>query len=152
MRQGVFYGYTRTEENTTEKGGIAIKAPFILAYNLSPEREKEILKLASLHKLRLQIIPKEEHGQLLSALIGLDEKQIAPENDTFDDEMLVFCFVSGEVLNAFLSSFTRYRVERVRLKAMLTDTNQHWNGVQLHKELSAEDAWFKAHQAPKHEQ
>lgn len=102
--------------------------------------------------MRLQTVPKEDQGQKLSALTSLSERAEAPAIETFDDEMLVFCFVSRQQLNDFLNAFSQRRIERVRLKAMLTETNSQWDAGQLHRELCEEDAWFKANKGPKHEQ
>lgn len=152
LRVNVKNGYTPVIEATKRKGGIAIRAPSILAYNLAPEREKEILRLAMLHKMRLQSVPKADQNQKLSALTGLSERQEAPAGETFDDELLVFCFLTSQQLNDFLSAFGRHGIARVRLKAVLTETNSQWDAVQLHRELSEEDAWFKANKGPRHEQ
>ena len=152
MRETPETGYTHMDQATHGKEGIFIKAPSILAYNLSPEREKELLRLAMLHKLRLQTVSKEDQSQKLAALIGLADRREEAAVQPFDDELLVFCFLSRQQLGDFLNAFGQHRIDRVRLKAVLTETNSRWNAVQLHRELKEEDAWFKANKGPKHGQ
>ncbi len=124
-----------------------------MVYNLSPEREKQIKMLCVINGIRCRVVEKHEFSQPLAALAGLEDA--TPPSHTgedFQDEMMVLCFFPNEKVPAFLNAFRQKGYKPVRLKAVLTETNSRWDSVALHKELSEEDAWFKANKAPVHSQ
>ena len=51
--------------------------------------------------------------------------------------MVLKGFTDGQ-LNDMLRAFRRERLEKVNLKAVLTDTNREWNSLELYEELKRE--------------
>lgn len=143
-------GYNHRDKKELE--GIIIK-PVVLAYNLSPEREKQVKMLCVTNGIRCRMVDKQEYSQPLAALAGLEELNNLPhEGEDFQDEMMVLCFFPNEKVSAFLNAFRQKGYKPVRLKAVLTETNSRWESVALNKELNEEDAWFKANKGPMHSQ
>ena len=54
--------------------------------------------------------------------------------------MLVLCGFSQPMVNTFLSLLKASRLPVIPLKAVLTETNQGWNSLELHEELKKEHA------------
>lgn len=114
--------------------------PTVLLYNLDGEKGSKIRVACMYHKLKLRPVQPEEYGQTLETLLGLSPAtEPAAEAAPITDEMLVFCGVDGQQLNAFLQTLRSQKLG-VALKAVLTETNRSWSSNALHAELLEEHA------------
>ena len=124
--------------------------PVLLLCNIGGERLDAVNITASRMGLTVKELTADEFGVVIGFPAGLegftDEKQAAQES--FDEEMLIMCGLSGGEMNALLDALRRENVN-IPLKAVLTETNAKWSSARLYKELSAERDMFKAIAAKK---
>lgn len=111
----------------------------VLSYNF-PAKHLAKLRMAAM-KLSVKVRPveKREYLQSLGSFTGqLGSFDSVYDGDGFQDPMLVLCGFSQPMVNAFLSLLKTSRLPAVSLKAVLTETNQGWNSLELHEELKKE--------------
>ena len=114
----------------------------ILAYNF-PAKHLAKLRMAAM-KLGVKVRPveKREYLQSLGSFAGsLGTFESVYDGENFPELMLVLCGFSQPMVNAFLSLLKASRLPAVPLKAVLTETNQGWNSLELHEELQKERPW-----------
>ena len=124
----------------------------ILAYNF-PAKHLAKLRMAAM-KLGVKVRPveKREYLQSLGSFVGtLGSFEIVYDGENFPELMLVLCGFSQPMVNAFLSLLRASRLPAVPLKAVLTETNQGWNSLELHEELQKEHEALQSGK-PLHEQ
>ena len=116
-----------------------MKQPVLLCYNLSGEKMQKIRLAAMRLKIRVRPVAKEEYGQTLAALCGMEETTDAAYGGAgFEDEMLVMANFQTAMMNTFLGLFRRMGIAPVALKAILTPTNAQWDSEKLHAEIASE--------------
>ena len=125
-----------------------MKSPVLLLYNLSGEKASKIAFAAMRNGVRLRPVSPSEYGCSLGFLCGLEtaaqsdqpDEALTPNAPTapFRDEMLVMAFFSDAQISAFLGTLRRLKAPSVALKAILTDTNQAWDSLELNRQLSME--------------
>lgn len=117
--------------------------PVILFYNLDNATGRKLKFLCLKYKIRIKNVRKDQYSQTLNSLLS-DKSTSAPADFTsdaakdFSDEMLVFCGVTGQMLDSFLGEFSKNKIPRIALKAVLTKQNATWDSCRLHTELTAE--------------
>ena len=124
----------------------------VLAYNF-PAKHLSKLRMAAM-KLGVKVRPveKREYLQSLGSFTGsLGTFDSVYDGENFPEPMLVLCGFSQPMVNAFLSLLKSSRLPSIALKAILTETNQGWNSLELHDELKKEHEALK-HGAPLHDQ
>lgn len=116
-----------------------MKQAVLLCYNLAPEKAQKIRLAAMRLKIRVHPVAKEEYGQTLAALCGMEETTDAAYGGAgFEDEMLVMANFPAAMMNTFLGLFRRMGIAPVALKAILTPTNAQWDSEKLHAEIASE--------------
>ena len=116
-----------------------MKQAVLLCYNLAPEKAQKIRLAAMRLKIRVRPVAKEEYGQTLAALCGMEETTDAAYGRAgFEDEMLVMANFQTAMMNTFLGLFRRMGIAPVALKAILTPTNAQWDSEKLHAEIASE--------------
>lgn len=116
-----------------------MKQAVLLCYNLAPEKAQKIRLAAMRLKIRVRPVAKEEYGQTLTALCGMEETTDAAYGGAgFEDEMLVMANFPAAMMNTFLGLFRRMGIAPVALKAILTPTNAQWDSEKLHAEIASE--------------
>ena len=116
-----------------------MKQAVLLCYNLAPEKAQKIRLAAMRLKIRVRPVAKEEYGQTLAALCGMEETTDAAYSGAgFEDEMLVMANFPAAMMNTFLGLFRRMGIAPVALKAILTPTNAQWDSEKLHAEIASE--------------
>ena len=116
-----------------------MKQAVLLCYNLAPEKGQKIRLAAMRLKIRVRPVAKEEYGQTLAALCGMEETTDAAYGGSgFEDEMLVMANFPAAMMNTFLGLFRRMGIAPVALKAILTPTNAQWDSEKLHTEIASE--------------
>lgn len=119
----------------------------VLLYNFADEYRKKQMTgmLTSLH-LVVKNIPRQEYEKPIGYLAGISG--VLPlgnvyEGEELPGEMMVFAGLSGEQIDKVLIGFREKGLKKVDYKAVLTPTNQYWNGLQLFEELKREHESFK---------
>ena len=114
--------------------------PMILVFNIPADKLSK-LRFTCM-RLGIQVCPVDaaDYGQTIGALCGMADRTDAPApEETFTEDMLVMANFTQQLANRLLSALKQGRLP-IRLKAVVTPTNAHWNPVALHKELTAERA------------
>lgn len=123
----------------------------ILLYNLKTDKIKNTIKMICVSQgIRIRTVEPEQYGIPVGILAGgtakqqeeYQEKSELPE--AFEDEMLVFAFLTNKKLDHFLTALRKHKVPRIGLKAVLTEHNAVWNSVTLHDELCKEEKAMRA--------
>lgn len=115
--------------------------PTILMFNITDKtRYDGVIKAALPLRVKIKKVDREEYLQPIGYLVG--NKDIDPTLEKYEgpelgDEMLLFSDLAGNKLNQLLISLKKSAV-RINLKAVLTESNQKWNTIQLYEELTKE--------------
>ncbi len=90
--------------------------------------------------IRIKNISQEQMGQSVGYLAGFDgfEEQDAVECSLVEEELLVMKNFSNSRLDELLMNLRRAGVEKIALKAVITDTNCKWKLYDLYQELIKE--------------
>lgn len=114
----------------------------VLLYEIDGrEREKKLKLILVKLGIRIKLVQKEEYLEPLSYLAKLKESESRKEKyegEPLGEEMMVLVGFSSGRIDAFLSEIRKARLDRVDLKAVLTDYNKEWNSLELYKELKEE--------------
>ena len=92
----------------------------------------------------VELVLRAMAGENLNVTAPADGKDPSAKEESFTDEMLVFCGFSSDDLDAFLQGYKMTGIPRVELKAVLTQYNADWTPMKLCEELKKErDAFEK---------
>jgi hypothetical protein len=114
----------------------------VLLFNFTDKsRLDKILRAALLLKIRIKKVSREDYLQPMGYLAG--KKDIAPVEEKYDgsqleDEMLLMADMTNSQIDGLLQTFRKVGIS-IKLKAVLTENNQHWNALELFKELKSEN-------------
>ena len=129
-----------------------MKPPVLLCYHLGEEHRNQIRLLCMRLKIRVRMVEESEYGQTLAALCGLEPLTPAPDAMIpFDSEMLVLANFTPDLISLFLNGFKQAGIAPVQLKAVLTETNKHWDAFTLYDQLKAEHEALANGQPPAHD-
>ncbi len=106
-------------------------------YNIEKKKSIEIKNICRKLLISYKEVDASEYGQSIEYLLGLSDNAETNTGNDFSGEMLLMADFNDGFLNIFLS-LLRKRKAAVELKALLTDTNRHFNSYELFNELSAE--------------
>lgn len=115
--------------------------PQALFFNLPRDaRCEKIERFLQSKGVSVRHIPPADHGHPIGFLLGLPGYEAAAARSFFGfgEEMLLMSGFDRSLLNELLTFFSREKLRRIELKAMLTPTNAGWSAVELHSRLSAE--------------
>ena len=96
--------------------------------------------------IRFKSVGQEDYHQPLGALLGIEGvelKEAKADNEPMAEEMLLLHGFGADKLQKFLTALQRVGVGRIDLKAMLTENNRTWSGLDLYEELCKERDAFK---------
>lgn len=116
--------------------------PTVLLYNFNDgDRNKQITLALMPLGFRLKKVGKEDYNQPLGYLAGL--KEVSPveghyTGDELGGEMLIMVGMNSGQIDSLLQAFRKNGIPKVKCKAVLTSTNQHWNAIDLYDELKRE--------------
>jgi len=115
--------------------------PTVLLYRVEETKRNAIGAVCARLQIRLRSVPAEAYGQPLETVLGLSDAALPPEEGGVSEEMLVMAGFSSPLMDSFLSALRQSRVS-LPLKAALTQTNRHWSGAALYRELCREREAF----------
>ncbi len=114
----------------------------------SPAGNKNATKLKGVlvqMGIRIRNVSEDQLGETIGALLGLEgfkEEEHAKENidvaETIDQEVLVMHNFSGSRLDELLLGMRRAKVQKIDLKAIVTENNVGWSFYHLYEEIGAE--------------
>lgn len=113
----------------------------VLLYGFTDTAKGEKVK-AALKKMGIDYrdIPLEDYYQpigLLAGISGFQREERKYNGSGFPDEMMVMHLSSSQI-DTLLARFRQEGIERIHLKAMVTEFNRSWNSLQLYLELYKE--------------
>ena len=120
----------------------------VLVYNMEGGNKGRMVKLICMQMgIRIKVVDKSQYMKPIGELAGLKEitgqgQDESYEGEGFTDEMLIMCGLTGSRIDQLLDSFRRQKLERIALKAVLTEHNKTWNSIQLHDELCREHEYM----------
>lgn len=120
----------------------------VLLYNLDEGEKARKIKMVLLKmKVKVRKVSKEQYLEPVGFLAGNKEMVSSGEiyeGEGFSEEMLVMKgFTSGRI-DLLLREFRKTGIEKINLKAIVTEYNQKWNSIELYQELKAEHEMMHA--------
>lgn len=114
----------------------------VLLYEINgKDREKKLKLILVKLGIRIKLVQKEEYLETLVYLAKIKGSESVKEKydgELLGDEMMVLVGFSSGRIDALLSEIRKAKLDRINLKAVLTDYNKGWNSIQLYKELREE--------------
>ncbi|WP_432626843.1 DUF3783 domain-containing protein [Brotaphodocola sp.] len=114
----------------------------------SPEGNKNAAKLKGVlvrMGVRIRNVSEEQFGDTLGSLIGLEgfEARESAEKSgeavgAIEREVLVMHNFSGNRIDELLLAMRRANVQKIDLKAIVTESNVNWSFYHLYEEIGAE--------------
>ena len=121
-----------------------------LLYNFTGKKAEMTKMVCMMMNIRFKSVGQEDYHQPLGALLGIEGvelKEAKNDNAPMAEEMLLLHGFGADKLQKFLTALQRVGVGRIDLKAMLTETNSTWSGLDLYDELCQERDYFKQKKA-----
>ncbi|HWT26785.1 MAG TPA: DUF3783 domain-containing protein [Mobilitalea sp.] len=118
----------------------------VLLFNIYEKERCESITRALLPLgIRIKKINKEDYLQPVGYLAGI--KSINPIEDIYDGkelegEMLFMANMGSRDVDNLIIAFRKSKLSPVSHKAVLTESNQYWNALQLFDELHKEYSHF----------
>ena len=109
----------------------------ILLFNINIFKQSSIIALCN--ELGIDAIPVPS-AQMGNTIVNIFSGKTSAKEPSlkFDDEMMVFCGLSSEQLDLFLTSYIKKNIQPIPLKAVLTQFNANWTPYRLCSELKKE--------------
>ena len=132
---------SRRKEQITEISEGNKMTQSVLLINISSEERKEKLsEIIRKEKLEVKLIRKEDYGQTIGALAGIEEfydKKAVYKGGELDGEMMVFAGISDDALDNILAAMRKEGI-RINCKSVMTPYNIAWKIPDLYTELAKE--------------
>ena len=114
------------------------KSGTVLLYNCSGPEFSKLRQIFAMLRLRMRpVAPEQYHIALEQLARGEGEPGQAGE-EAIPEAMLVFCGLNQALLHQVLEVIRVAKLPPIPLKAVLTQSNQSWDSLQLHQELLKE--------------
>ena len=118
----------------------------ILLYNFSLERISLAGKALLPLKCTVKAVSEKDQIQTIGFMLGekgFEKKKPAVSQRIFKDELMVISGIDSEKLSLLLWAFKSAGPGKIDYKAMVTDTNINWTGIQLFEEIKREHEFMK---------
>lgn len=127
-----------------------MKKKNILLFSVKKEQTEKIRKFCLSLGIEIITVPHEHFTEPLGRILGLS---LASPSETasplksyrtagFPEPMMVFCGLEQDELDAYISGYAAWGIEKISLKAVLTLHNFAWTPEQLYDELMKEHLNF----------
>lgn len=120
-----------------------MEKPTLLCIGMAPAAVMRLSFSALGMGISLRSVPPAQWGCTLGALCGLDAPEPACPAENMGEGMLVMAFFDDALMDRWLAEMRRMGVA-APLKAVLTPHNRAWTCGRLYRELSRENAYFRA--------
>ena len=109
----------------------------VLMHGCSGDRFSKLKQIFAMLRLRMRMVePDRYHVPLEELAQGRGEP--GENAEALPEPMLVFCYLPKALLNQVLEVMRVAKLPPIPLKAVLTETNQTWDTMQLYHELLQE--------------
>ena len=123
-----------------------MKDPTILLYNFSREEVGKLrFVLRMFPAIRVLSVEPSEQTLLLGEVLAGKKAALGIPAREFQRRMLVLAYAQGSMVHFLLGACGQITQEKV-LRAMLTDTNVNWSGLELYENLVEEERELTAYQ------
>lgn len=113
-----------------------------LLYNMAgTERGRKLKMILVQLGARIKNVEKKEYLKPVGELAGgSQELSDSPdyEGEGFPEEMLVMKGFTGRQIDDLLMRMRKNKMDKINLKAVMTETNQSWNSIELYEEIKKE--------------
>lgn len=113
----------------------------VLLYNMAgTTRGRKIKFILVQLGARIINVEKEEYLKSIGELLKITPptETVDYEGEGFSEEMLVMEGFTGKQIDELSMRMRKSKMERINLKAVVTETNQFWNSIELYEELKKE--------------
>lgn len=114
----------------------------VLLYNMAgTERGRKLKCILVQIGAKIKNVEKKEYLKSIGELVGINavnEEITDYEGDGFADEMLVMKGFTGKQIDELSMRMRKNGMDRIDLKAVVTETNQAWNSLELYEEIKKE--------------
>ena len=116
------------------------KSGTILMYNCSGPEFSKMRQIFAMLRMRMHPITPDRYHISLGELVDGKGEPVAESEapEAFQERILVFCNINRALLHQTLEVIRAAKLPPIELKAVLTETNQSWDSIHLHEELSME--------------
>lgn len=119
----------------------------VLLYNLDgSERARKIKFVLIRMGVRIKNVKQEDYLKPIGALAGItgiESGDSVYDGPGFTEEMLVMKGFSDSQIDEMILRFRKEKLEKVDLKAVLTETNKTWDSITLYENLREEHEQMK---------
>lgn len=119
----------------------------VLLYNLdNSERGRKIKFILIRMGVRIKNVKKEDYLKPIGALAGLAGVEAGGsvyDGPGFTEEMLVMKGFTGTQIDDMILRFRKEKLEKINLKAVITETNKTWDSITLYENLKEEHEQMK---------
>lgn len=109
----------------------------VLMYQCSGPEFSKLKQIFAMLRLRMRVVEPDRYHVPLEAL-ARGEGEPGEPAEPLTEPMLVFCGLGQALLNQVLEVIRLAKLPPIPLKAVLTESNQGWNTLELHGELLKE--------------
>ena len=113
------------------------KAGTVLVYNCSGPKFAKMHQIFAMLRLLMRNVTPDKYDLTLTQL-ALGQGEPGEAREPIPESMLVFCGVNQALLHQVLEVLRLSKLPPIPMKAILTETNQEWNSIQLYEELCKE--------------
>lgn len=113
----------------------------VLLYNMAGTRRGRQLKFILVQLgAKIKNVEKEEYLKSIGELLKSTPASETPsyEGEGFSEEMLVMDGFTGKQIDELSMRMRKSKMDRIDLKAVVTETNQSWNSIELYEEIKKE--------------
>lgn len=123
-----------------------MKDPTILLYNFSREEVGKLrFVLRMFPAIRVLSVEPSDQTLLLGEVLAGKKAALGIPGREFQRRMLVLAYAQGSMVHFLLGACGQITQEKV-LRAMLTDSNVNWSGLELYENLVEEERELAAYQ------
>lgn len=113
----------------------------VLLYNMAGTKRGRELKFILVQLgAKIKNVEKEEYLKPIGELLKITPatETVNYEGEGFSEEMLVMDGFTGKQIDELSMRMRKNKMERIDLKAVVTETNQSWNSIELYEEIKKE--------------
>ncbi len=111
----------------------------LLLYNFTADEVGKIRRmLKNLPNVWIRVVPKTEYHMTINQILMAETAKGNVLGRDFSRHMLILANAQGPILH-FILGVCKQATEEKILRAILTETNMHWSGIELYHNLLEEE-------------
>ncbi len=120
----------------------------VLLYNCGGAEFSKLHQIFAMLRLRMRPVGPEKYHVPIELLAKGEGEASEPPADAIPESMLVFCGLSGALLDQVLQVIRAAKLPPIPLKAVMTPDNREWDTLRLYDELKKEREAIEAGKQP----